>query len=81
MNYIQQQITSAGITLDNSAYGQTISVLAYTTAPVTLLGNVVINPTITVGRTYSFSLRWEANLTLSSFNVVIANVTTPWFTM
>ena len=75
MNYIQQQITSAGITLDNSAYGQTISVLAYTTAPVTLLGNVVINPTITVGRTYSFSLRWEANLTLSSFNVVIAGIT------
>jgi hypothetical protein len=75
MNYIQQQITSAGITLDNSAYGQTISVLAYTTAPVTLLGNVVINPTITVGRTYSFSIRWEANLSLSSFNVVIAGVT------
>jgi hypothetical protein len=76
MNYTRIQITSAGIDFDNSTpTGQAIDILAYTTAPVTLLGNVVINPTITVGRTYSFSLRWEANLTLSTFSVVIAGVT------
>ena len=77
MNYFKQQITSAGVTLDNSTpIGQVYSVLAYTTAPVTLLGNVVINPvSILAGTEVSFSLRWEANLTLSSFNVVIAGIT------
>jgi len=76
MNYFKQQITSAGVTLDNSTpLGQVYSVLAYTTAPVTLLGNVVINPTVTAGMDASFSLRWEANLTLSTFSVVIAGVT------
>jgi hypothetical protein len=75
MNYIKQQITSAGLTLDNSAFGQAIDILAYTTAPVTLLGNVVINPTVSAGIPSSFSLRWESNLTLSTFSVVIAGVT------
>ena len=76
MNYFKQQITSAGVTLDNSTpLGQVYSVLAYTTAPVTLLGNVVINPTVTAGTEASFSLRWEANLTLSTFSVVIAGIT------
>ena len=76
MNYFKQQITASGLNLDNtSLIGQAYSVLAYTTAPVTLLGNVVINPTITVGFISSFSLRWEANLTLSTFSVVIAGKT------
>ena len=76
MNYFKQQITASGLNLDNtSLIGQAYSVLAYTTAPVTLLGNVVINPTITVGFVSSFSLRWEANLTLSTFSVVIAGKT------
>jgi hypothetical protein len=76
MNYFKQQITSAGVTLDNSTpLGQVYSVLAYTTAPVTLLGNVVINPTVSAGADASFSLRWEANITLSTFSVVIAGVT------
>jgi hypothetical protein len=75
MNYIRQQITSAGLTLDNSALGQSVNVLAYTTAPVTLLNNVVINPTVSAGIPSSFSLRWESNLTLSTFSVVIAGVT------
>jgi hypothetical protein len=76
MNYTRIQITSAGIDFDNSTpTGQAIDILAYTTAPVTLLNNVVINPTIAVGTETSFSLRWEANLTLSTFSVVIAGVT------
>jgi hypothetical protein len=76
MNYFKQQITSAGVTLDNSTpLGQVYSVLAYTTAPVTLLGNVVINPTVSAGADASFSLRWEANITLSTFSVVIAGIT------
>jgi hypothetical protein len=76
MNYTRIQITSAGISLDNTTpTGQAINILAYTTAPVTLLGNVVINPSVSAGIPSSFSLRWEANLTLSSFNVVIAGVT------
>ena len=76
MNYIKQQITSAGLSLDNvDPYGFVYNVLAYTTAPVTLLGNVVINPTVSAGIDESFSLRWEANLSLSTFSVVIAGVT------
>lgn len=76
MNYIRQQITAAGLNLDNTTpLGQAYDVLAYTTAPVTLLGNVVINPTVTAGFISSFSLRWEANLSLSTFSVVIAGVT------
>ncbi len=76
MNYTRIQITSAGISLDNTTpTGQAINILAYTTAPVTLLGNVVINPTVSAGIPSSFSLRWEANLTLSTFSVVIAGVT------
>jgi len=77
MNYIKQQITSAGLNLDNvDGYGFVYNVLAYTTAPVTLLGNVVINPiSITAGIEESFSLRWEANLSLSTFSVVIAGIT------
>jgi hypothetical protein len=76
MNYFRVQITSAGLSLDNTeATGQAYNVLAYTIAPVTLLGNVVINPTVSAGFESSFSLRWEANLTLSTFSVVIAGVT------
>jgi hypothetical protein len=76
MNYFKQQITSAGVTLDNTTpFGQVYSVLAYTTAPVTLLGNVVINPTVVAGDATSFDLRWEANLTLSTFSVVIVGIT------
>jgi hypothetical protein len=76
MNYFKQLITNAGVTLDNSTpLGQVYSVLAYTTAPVTLLGNVVINPTVSAGADASFSLRWEANITLSTFSVVIAGIT------
>jgi len=76
MSYIKQQITSAGLNLDNvDDYGFVYNVLAYTTAPVTLLGNVVINPTITAGIEYSFSLRWEANLSISTFSVVVVGKT------
>jgi hypothetical protein len=76
MNYIRQQITAAGLNLDNTTpLGQAYDVLAYTTAPVTLLGNVVINPTVSAGFISSFSLRWESNLSLSTFSVVIAGVT------
>jgi hypothetical protein len=76
MRYSRQQITASGLNLDNtSPIGQAYNVLVYTTAPVTLLGNVVINPTVTVGFPISFSLRWEANLTLSTFSVVIAGKT------
>jgi len=76
MNYVKQQITSAGVTLNNATpFGQLYNVLAYTTAPVTLLGNVVINPTVSVGFPTSFDLRWEANLTLSTFSVVIVGIT------
>jgi hypothetical protein len=79
MTYTRIQITSAGIDFDNSTpTGQAINTLAYTTAPVTLLGNVVINPiSITAGIEVSFSLRWEAILTLSTFSVVVAGVTFP----
>lgn len=76
MSNIREQITSAGLNLDNTTpLGQVYSLSVYTTAPVTLLGNVVINPTVTIGFDTSFSLRWEANLTLSTFSVVIAGVT------
>jgi hypothetical protein len=76
MSYVKQQITSSGLNLDNTTpAGQVYDVLAYTTASVTLLGNVVINPTIAVGFDTEFTLRWEANLTLSTFSVVIAGVT------
>lgn len=79
MTYTKQQITSSGLNLDNvDDYGFVYNVLAYTTAPVTLLGNVVINPiSITAGIEVSFSLRWEANLTLSTFSVVVVGVTFP----
>jgi hypothetical protein len=78
MNYTRIQITSAGISLDNTTpTGQAINILAYTSAPVTLLGNVVINPSVSAGIPSSFSLRWEAILTLSTFSVVVAGVTFP----
>jgi hypothetical protein len=76
MTYTRIQLTSAGTTFDNTTpTGQAINILAYTTAPVTLLGNVVINPSVSAGIPSSFSLRWESNLTLSTFSVVIAGVT------
>lgn len=76
MSYVRQQITNAGLNLDNTTpIGEVFDVLAYTTAPVTLLGNVVINPTVSAGFESSFSLRWEANLSISTFSVVIAGVT------
>lgn len=76
MSYYPLQITSAGVTFDNNVgFGTVVSPLAYTTAPVTLLGNVVINPTVTALQPVGFEVRWEANLTLSTFSVVIAGVT------
>jgi hypothetical protein len=76
MNYFRLQITSTGISFDNTApTGELYSVLAYTSAPVTLLGNVVIDPAVSAGIPSSFSVRWEANISLSTFSVVIAGVT------
>jgi hypothetical protein len=76
MSYYPLQITSAGVSFDiNILSGMFVSPLVYTTAPVTLLNNVVIYATTAPGEEISFSVRWEANLTLSSFNVVIAGVT------
>ena len=76
MNYYPLPITSAGVTFDpNLGFGIIANPLVTTLAPVTLLNNVVIAPTTTAGQEMSFSVRWEANLTLSTFSVVIAGVT------
>lgn len=76
MNYYPLPITSAGVTFDpNLGFGIIANPLVTTLAPVTLLNNVVIAPTTTAGQDMSFSVRWEANLTLSTFSVVIAGVT------
>jgi hypothetical protein len=75
MNYYPLPITSAGVTFDpNLGFGIIANPLVTTLAPVTLLNNVVIAPTTTAGQEMSFSVRWEANLTLSTFSVVIATV-------
>jgi hypothetical protein len=76
MNYYPLPITSAGVTFDpNLGFGIIANPLVTTLAPVTLLNNVVIAPTTTAGQDMSFSVRWEANLSLSTFSVVIAGVT------
>ena len=76
MSYTRIQLTASGISLNNTLpTGDTFDILLYTTAPVTLLGNVVVAPTVYSGEISSFSLRWEANLSLSTFSVVIAGVT------
>lgn len=76
MSYYPLQITSAGVSFDiNILSGVFVSPLVYTTAPVTLLNNVVIYATTAPGEEISFSVRWEANLTLSTFSVVIAGIT------
>ena len=76
MSYTRIQITASGISFNNTLpTGEAFDVLLYTTAPVTLIGNVTVAPTVYAGVESSFSVRWEANLTLSSFNVVIAGVT------
>ena len=76
MSYTRIQLTASGISLNNTLpTGDTFDILLYTTAPVTLLGNVVVAPTVYSGEISSFSLRWEANLTLSTFSVVIAGIT------
>jgi len=76
MNYTRIQITASGISFNNTLpTGEAFDVLLYTTAPVTLVGNVTVVPTVYAGVESSFSLRWEANLTLSTFSVVIAGIT------
>lgn len=76
MSYTRIQLTASGISLNNTLpTGDAFDILLYTTAPVTLLGNVVVAPTVYSGEISSFSVRWEANLTLSTFSVVIAGIT------
>jgi hypothetical protein len=76
MSYTRIQITASGISFNNTLpTGEAFDVLLYTTAPVTLIGNVTVAPIVYAGVESSFSVRWEANLTLSTFSVVIAGVT------
>lgn len=76
MSYTRIQLTASGISLDNTSItGEVFDVSLYTTAPVVLIGNVTVAPTVYAGEESSFSLRWESDITLSTFSVVIAGVT------
>lgn len=76
MNYIAKDITSSGITVDNyMGFGTFYNLLMTSSGTVTLAGNVVIAPTVVSGQQASFSVRWKANLVLSTFSVVICGVT------
>lgn len=76
MNYASIEITSTGLSLDNYvAPGVMLNLNLYSSGPVTLVGNVAINPTTTALEPASFSVLWTADVTLSTFSVVIAGVT------
>ena len=76
MNYAPIEITSTGLSLDNYvAPGGLLNLNLYSSGSVTLVGNVVINPTTTALEPASFSVLWTADITLSTFSVVIAGVT------
>jgi hypothetical protein len=76
MNYASIEITSIGLSLDNYvAPGVMLDLNLYSSGPVTLVGNVAINPTTTALEPASFSVLWTADITLSTFSVVIAGVT------
>jgi len=76
MSYILTPITSSGITVDNYVgFGVYADLLTTSSGNVTLAGNVVINPTVVSGQTAGFSVRWNAELTLSTFSVSICGFT------
>ena len=76
MNFNTIVLTSAGIQIDNSiGFGQLSNLLLTTSGAETLLANVVVAPTVVSGQQSSFSVRWKANLVLSTFSVVICGVT------
>lgn len=76
MQYNPYTITSAGITIDPNTGDQSgfINPLISTSSPITLVGNIAINPTTPPVASY-FEVRWEAEVTLSSFSVVICGET------
>lgn len=76
MSYILTPITSSGITVDNYVgFGVYADLLTISSGNVTLAGNVAINPTVVSGQTAGFSVRWNAELTLSTFSVSICGFT------
>lgn len=75
MSYTAITLTASGGTFDNYVgYNSYANILILTSSPVTLTGNVVINPsTATLGS--SFKVRWNGVVTLSTFSVTICGVT------
>lgn len=76
MSFIQQNITSAGVTIDALiGAGQYANILTTSSGSVTLAANVVISATTTSGEAASVIVRWQADLTLSTFSVSLFGFT------
>lgn len=76
MKYINITLTSAGATINNTiGNGNALNLNIISASPITLAGNVVINPTVIAGRATSFKVRWGAITTISTFSVVICGQT------
>jgi len=75
MTFVPIEITSLGGAFNNLAGGSTpVNVRVFTSGSVTLAGNVTIIPSTAISG-MSFSIRWEAEVTLSTFSVTICGVT------
>jgi hypothetical protein len=69
-------VTNIGATIDPNSgfFDQFVNPLIVTDSPITLVGNITINPTPPTTLTY-FEVRWQAEVTLSTFSVVICGET------
>lgn len=76
INYEKYTVTNIGATINPNTgiYDAFVNPYIVTNAPITLVGNITINPTAPSVASY-FEVRWEAEVTLSSFSVVICGET------
>ena len=74
MTYLPITLLAAGISFDNYLGQNSYGNVLVNSSAITLVGNVVINPSVSIGGA-SFKVRWNADVTLSTFSVTICGIT------
>lgn len=74
MSILSSQITASGGTVDNFVFGQYVSLYVFSSGSVTLSSSYSITPSANVSGAF-FKVRWNADVTLSTFSVTICGIT------
>jgi hypothetical protein len=70
MSFLSQEITASGGTVNPYVFGQTLSLSIFSSGAITLAASFDITPSTDVSGA-TFRVRWNADVTLSTFSVTI----------